>query len=154
AVSLAITSSANPSARAQALSFIATANAVSPGSGMPTGVVQFKDGGANLATPITLINGRAELAISTLPLGAHPITAEYYGDPNFGGGVSIALGQNVNTPSLQVGGIVAAPPVYAGDEIVIQGSGFSDVLGDQEVRVLSDENITTTAQVTSAKTDE
>jgi len=50
-----------------------TAN-VSPAA---AGTVQFKDGGVNLGAPQTVAAGVAELTISTLDAGTHPITAEF-----------------------------------------------------------------------------
>src|SRR5262249_50224061 len=58
-----------------------TANA--PGSGVPTGTVQFRDNGVNVGTPVTLVNGAASITLTTLPLGLHTITAIYSGDGNF-----------------------------------------------------------------------
>jgi beta-lactam-binding protein with PASTA domain len=46
----------------------------------PTGVVQFMDGVTNLGAPVALSESAATLAISTLALGTHSITAVYKGD--------------------------------------------------------------------------
>jgi hypothetical protein len=76
-----LTSSANPSGQGLSITLTAT---VAPPSGffIPTGSVQFKDGGTNLGSPVTLINGVATLATSTLTLGSHTLTAVYSGDVN------------------------------------------------------------------------
>src|SRR5713101_141767 len=93
----AATSNNNPSAFGQAVTFTATVSAVPPGSGTPTGTVQFKDGVTNLGSPVTLSSGTAtSSSISSLTVGAHSITAVYSGDSNFAGGTSPALNQNVN----------------------------------------------------------
>lgn len=41
------------------------------------GTVQFKDGGFDLGAPQTVAAGQAQLTISTLSAGTHPITAEF-----------------------------------------------------------------------------
>jgi hypothetical protein len=85
-----LSSSANPSTIGQAVTF--TAN-VSPGSA--TGSVKFLDGSTLLGT-VTLNSGVAALpAISSLALGAHPITAVYNGDSNLAASTSAVLTQTV-----------------------------------------------------------
>ena len=46
----------------------------------PTGSVQFKDGAANLGSPVALSGGVATLSTSALTQGTHSITAIYSGD--------------------------------------------------------------------------
>jgi hypothetical protein len=77
----AVSSSSNPSATGQNVTFTAT---VTSAAGTPTGTVQFKDGGANLGLAVTLnSSGVATLSTSSLSAGVHTITAEYNGDDNF-----------------------------------------------------------------------
>jgi hypothetical protein len=79
----ALSSSPDPSAFGQAVTFTATVTA--PGSpGIPTGTVDFTEGGADL-TPggVTVSGGVATFSISSLSLGSHVISAAYSGDPNF-----------------------------------------------------------------------
>jgi PKD repeat protein len=92
-----VTSAPNPSGVGQSVTFTAT---VSPQSGTatPTGVVQFKDGSANLGAPQTLTAGQATLSTSSLSAGNHTIEADYGGDNIFALS-SGALTQTVNTPS-------------------------------------------------------
>jgi hypothetical protein len=45
--------------------------------------VQFKDNGAPMGGPVTLVNGFASLFTSSLGAGPHNITAEFSGDGNF-----------------------------------------------------------------------
>ncbi|MBI5031535.1 MAG: Ig-like domain repeat protein, partial [Chloroflexi bacterium] len=78
-----LASSQNPSTFGQTVWFTATVSALPPGSGTPTGTVQFKDGGANLGSPVALSGGNASLITSTLSVGTHIITAVYGGDANF-----------------------------------------------------------------------
>jgi uncharacterized repeat protein (TIGR01451 family) len=81
--STTVTSSANPSVFGQAVTFTATVRAVAPGSGTPTGTVQFFDNGASIGAPVELTAGSASVTTSMLSAGDHTITAEYAGDGNF-----------------------------------------------------------------------
>jgi hypothetical protein len=72
-----VTSSANPSAFGESVTFTATVSAT---SGTPTGTVLFKDGGTTLGTG-ALAGGQATFATSNLSVATHPITAEYQGAP-------------------------------------------------------------------------
>jgi hypothetical protein len=91
--STALTSSVNPSANGQAVTFTAT---ITTAAGAPTGTVTFADGATTLAT-ITLSGGSAAFTTSTLAVGSHSITAAYGGDNNFTGSTSTALSQTVNS---------------------------------------------------------
>ncbi len=101
----ALTSSANPSTSGQSVTFTATVAAVSPGSGTPTGTVDFYDGTVNAADLIgqgTLngVSGNDQATFTTsttspLALGTHPITAVYSGDTNFTTSTSSVFSQVV-----------------------------------------------------------
>ena len=91
--SVAVTSSVDPSAFGQTVTFTAT---VTPGA--PTGTVQFKDGSANMGAPAPLSGGKASLPASTLSVGVHTITAAYSGDASDAASVSPAFSQTV-TPA-------------------------------------------------------
>ena len=84
ATSLVLASSPNASVFGQTVSFTATVTPVAPGSGTPTGTVDFKEGATDL-TPggITLVGGRATFSTSTLSVGHHTVSASYNGDSNF-----------------------------------------------------------------------
>ena len=45
-----------------------------------SGTVQFKDGAADLGSPVTLAGGVATFQTSSLSVGTHSITAVYSGD--------------------------------------------------------------------------
>ena len=62
-----------------------------------TGSIQFRDGSSALGT-VTLSNGSAVLAISSLVVGVHSITATYSGDANDSGSTSPILTETVNAP--------------------------------------------------------
>ncbi len=89
-----VSSSANPSVFGQTVTFTATVSSTT--SGTPTGTVQFKDGSTNLGKGVPLVNGQAQLLISSLSVGSHSITAVYSGDTNFTTSTSAALTQVVN----------------------------------------------------------
>lgn len=91
-----VTSSANPSAYNQPVTLTATVLAAAPGSGTPTGTVQFKDGMNSLGLAQTLSSGTATYTTPSLSVGAHSITAVYSGDVNFTGGASSPLTQTAN----------------------------------------------------------
>jgi hypothetical protein len=78
------------------------------GPAPPTGTVQFQLDGANVGSPVTLINGRATWTTSSLSAGPHAITAVYSGDSNFLGG----SGQASQAVHYHFGGIL--PPLTAG----------------------------------------
>jgi uncharacterized delta-60 repeat protein len=93
--SAVLTTSPNPSNFNQSVTLSAT---VTPGSGVvtPTGSVQFKDGAANLGSPVTLVNGVASAVVTSLLEGTHSITATYEGEAGFGDSISSPVTHNVN----------------------------------------------------------
>jgi hypothetical protein len=97
ATSTALVSSVNPSTVGQAVTFTATVTGNSP-----TGTVQFRDGAANLGSPVALSGGTAAFTTSALTVGTHAITAVYSGDASNTGSTSPVLNQTVN-------GIVITP---------------------------------------------
>jgi ELWxxDGT repeat protein len=68
----------------QVVVFTAIVNPVAPGTGTPTGRVDFKDGATDL-TPggVTMAGGKATFSTSSLALGSHTVSASYTGDGNF-----------------------------------------------------------------------
>lgn len=78
-----VVSDINPSLIGQTVTFTATVTATPPGSGTPTGLVQFKDAGNPIGAPVALVGGTASYSTTALILGAHPITADYLGDGDF-----------------------------------------------------------------------
>ena len=90
-----VSSTANPSAIGQNVTFTAKVKPDSPGGGTPSGQVTFFDGTNTLAT-LPLAGGVATYSSSTLIQGVHPISVVYDGDDNFLGSTSTTLNQNVN----------------------------------------------------------
>jgi Bacterial Ig-like domain (group 3) len=96
ATTTALSSSANPSVFSQPVMFTAAVTANSPGSGVPTGTVTFKNGSSTLGTSTLDGTGHATFTTSTLTVAAHSITAVYNGDSNFNISTSSTLTQTVN----------------------------------------------------------
>ena len=112
ASSVALTSSANPSAFGQSVIFTAT---VSPASA--TGTVQFLDGTTSLGSA-ALAGGSAALTMSTLAVGAHSITAVYGGDANDVARTSAILAQTVNKAACSVALASSANPSAFGQSVI------------------------------------
>jgi hypothetical protein len=96
--STALASSANPSVTGQSVTFTATVSATSPGSGTPTGTVNFRDGGTTISGcgTQTLNGSGVATCASTMTTGSHTITAVYSGDSNYSTSTSAGLTQSAN----------------------------------------------------------
>jgi hypothetical protein len=94
-----INSSINPTVYSQSVTFTANVTVNSPGSGVPTGTVTFKDGITTVGSGLLNGSGAASISISLLEIGSHSITAEYAGDLNYESSNSSLLIQNVNKAS-------------------------------------------------------
>ncbi|MFT9849461.1 BMQ_0737 family morphogenetic spore coat protein [Aneurinibacillus sp. REN35] len=94
-----LTSSPNPSAYGQSVTFTATVVSVPPGLGTPTGTVTFTEGATVLGTASLDGGGTAALTTNGLSAGTHQITAIYSGDANFQGSASAPVSQIVNQAS-------------------------------------------------------
>jgi hypothetical protein len=92
--STAASSSLNPSNFGQSITLGAVVSITFGGT--PTGAVTWSDASAALGTAALSANGSAQLAISTLSVGAHSITATYSGDSSFSASASGALTQTVS----------------------------------------------------------
>jgi autotransporter-associated beta strand protein len=98
ATTTTLASSVNPSVFTQLITFTATITSNSPGSGIPTGTVNFyADGNVNpIGTGGVDVTGHATMQTSALPFGSHSVTAIYQGDTNFKTSTSAVLTQQVN----------------------------------------------------------
>jgi hypothetical protein len=96
-----LTSSANPSAVGQSITFTATVSTSAGGGVAPDGTVSFIDGTTNLTTLAINASGVAQYATATLTAGIHQITAVYNGDAvkQIQGSTSAALDQDVQAPT-------------------------------------------------------
>src|SRR5205823_1652993 len=101
-------SSANISVYGQSVAFTVAITAMAPGSGTPTGTVQFQIDGANFGSPVSLSGGTAaSMATTSLTVTNHAIKAIYSGDANFLAS-SGTLAQTVNQAFTKVGVISSA----------------------------------------------
>lgn len=91
-----MTTSGTPAALGTTLIFTATVTAVAPGAGLTTGMVQFQIDGVLVGTPTALNqSGQAAYVTSTLPIGAHTISAVYAGDGSFNASTSTGITQRI-----------------------------------------------------------
>jgi Bacterial Ig-like domain (group 3)/YDG domain len=91
---VSVNSSTNPAVYGQQLIFSAAVGPISPGAGVPTGTVVFKDGAAALTTN-TLVSGQASYTNAALLAGSHNIIVMYNGDANFNTNSSLTLTQAI-----------------------------------------------------------
>jgi len=117
ATSTQVNSSAPTSVFGQQVTFTATVAATSPGSGVPSSSVTFKDGSTVLATVSLDANGRASFSTSALAIGSHTITAAYGGDANFLASTSTSLTQTVNKDATTTALTSSADPAVAGQPV-------------------------------------
>ena len=113
----AVSSSVNPSDFGESVTFTAT---VTSPAGTPTGSVQFKDGGANLGSPVVLNgSGIATFTTSALTVGVHVITAEYSGSGTFAASSgALAGGQEVRS----------LPTIAIVDEVISEGDDGTRIM--------------------------
>ncbi|HWE04162.1 MAG TPA: Ig-like domain-containing protein, partial [Tepidisphaeraceae bacterium] len=102
------TASPNPRVFGQTATLTVTVTPVAPGGGIPTGTVSFYDGITLL--DVTTLNGAgvATFLSSSLPVGAHSVTAVYDGDSDFAGTTSPIDTVTVNQDASAV--VVTAAP--------------------------------------------
>ncbi|MBB5064471.1 Ig-like domain repeat protein [Granulicella mallensis] len=93
---LSLTSSNTKTASGQSVSLVATLNSLASN---PTGTIKFYDGSTELGSSVTVMNGTATLASSTLAVGAHTITAVYSGDAKDSGSTSSPVTQVITGSS-------------------------------------------------------
>jgi YD repeat-containing protein len=127
------TTSASISA-GQLVNFVATVNGNSP-----TGLVQFKDGTANLGVPVGLTSGVASFSTSGLTVGNHVLTAAYLGDINNFGSTSVALTEIVVNPFSAAAAMTTARVFHTatqlpnGKVLVVAGQGSAGYLASAEL---------------------
>jgi hypothetical protein len=81
----------------QSVTFTASVARAS-GTGTPTGIVTFKDGGTQIGTGTLNTSGSATFSMSGLAVGSHSVTAVYSGDSNFSSSTSAAVSVTVSNP--------------------------------------------------------
>src|SRR5206468_221250 len=96
ATTTTLTATPNPSRFGQGVTLTATVVPVAPATGVPAGVVTFRDGLTTIGTATLGANGSASIVVSTLAAGSHSLTAAYGGSANFLASTSAAVTQVVN----------------------------------------------------------
>jgi hypothetical protein len=102
ATSTALTSDVQASTYGQSVTFRATVVAQGPGSGTPTGKVQFQVGSTVLGSATLTSTGTASFTTSMLAAGSDAVDAVYSGDSNFSGGSSAADTLTVSPAALTI----------------------------------------------------
>ena len=111
-------SSRNPSLDGESVTFTATVTAAPPGTGTPTGTVQFKTNGVNCGSPVTLSSGISTTTVS-FAVGSYTVTAVYDGDATFNGSTSSDLLQAVESEP-----VVRSTSIHkAGSDTVLEWPG-------------------------------
>jgi subtilase family serine protease len=131
-----LSSSANPVPIGSNVTFTATLTAVSPGSGTPTGTVQFFSDSAPLGSPATLVGGVASISTSSLSQGMHTISNHYAGDGNFSGSsANLSPEESINPPPV-AGTVVLQRNQNCGVKITVADLLTNDSDPDNEVLTL------------------
>ncbi|MEV6318559.1 Ig-like domain-containing protein [Streptomyces sp. NPDC051776] len=99
ATTVSVTDAPDPSRSGQPVTISATVAAVAPGNGTPSGTVTFVIGGSGGGTFTETLDatGTAQLALNTLGLGGHTITATYNGAPDY----AVATGTETHTVEVE-----------------------------------------------------
>ena len=116
-----VKSSATPSVYGQSVTYTATVKADTPGSGTPSGTVDFYDGTTILGTG-DLSAGTATFSTVFSVVGPHAITAVYSGDIDFTSGTSPALSQTVNQAGTTTLVISTVDPTVYGQPMTFTAS--------------------------------
>ena len=108
-----LASSVNPSVFGQSVTLTATVASVAPGSGTPTGTVQFYDGTTLLGSH-GLTSGVAAFATTKLATGTNSITAVYVASADYLTSTSSSLSQVVDKANTGVTLVSAPNPATSG----------------------------------------
>ena len=141
-VTVALSSSSNPSVYAGNVTFTATVTTVSTG-GLPTGTVTFKEGTTTLGTGTLNGSGVATFSTAALTGGTHLVTAQYGGDVNHGVGTSAPLSQGVNKASTATASASSSNPSVTGETVTFTATVTSGAAGTPTGTVTFSESATT-----------
>ena len=120
-----VSSSASSSSFGQTLTFTATTTANAPGSGTPTGSVDFYDTTTSTdLTPggVALSTGAATFSTTSLAAGNHTIKASYSGDTNF-------IASSASTSSITIGQSIIVLDLSAGGALSLSGNASIKLAG-------------------------
>ena len=129
ATTSSVASSANPSVFGQSVTFTATVAANSPGSGIPTGTVTFKDGATTLGAGTLDGSGQTTFSTSAFSVGGHSITVVYGGDTDFTTSTSAALSQTVNQSATTSSIASSANPSVFGQSVTFTATVAANAPG-------------------------
>ncbi len=118
--SVGIASNHNPSVSGQSVTFTATISAVGPGSGTPTGTVDFVIDSVTVASAQPLTGGVATYTTSSLTVSGSPHTVQvvYSGSGNFfASNGALAGGQTVNQGSTNTTVVSSNNPALVGSQV-------------------------------------
>ncbi|MGP0065797.1 MAG: Ig-like domain repeat protein [Isosphaeraceae bacterium] len=118
-----VTASATGGPFGQAVTFSATVTANAPGSGTPTGSVDFLDTttGDDLGS-VTLSGGKASLSTASLPVGSNSIEVTYSGSGNF-------LASSASTGTITINQSIIVLDPSAGGALSLSGSASINIAG-------------------------
>jgi len=120
ATTTSVSTSPNPSVFGQPVALSATVAPVAPGTGTPTGTVQFYVDGIASGAPVALVDGTtAPYSVSTLSRGSHVVTATYGGDVEFVTSGSDELTQVVNKAATKVSVESSSPTSVYGQPVTL-----------------------------------
>jgi hypothetical protein len=130
-----LTSSANPSIFGGNVTFTATVTPTS-GNPVPTGTVDFLDGGTKLCSAIALSGGTATCSTAVLAIGAHVIQSNYGGDTNTVAS-SATLAQNVNLIPTGMTLTASPPAVMVGTPLTLTATVVGSIPSSAKVASLA-----------------
>lgn len=111
-----------------------TATVAQPGA---TGTVTFREGTTVLGSSAVQVSGQANFSISSLPLGAHSLTAGYSGDAVYGPSNASAVVFTVVPKPVTIANVSASGKTYdATTQCSLQGGTVSGVVGGETVTVV------------------
>lgn len=110
--SVSVTSSSNPVAFRQNLTFTARVSGATP-----TGTATFFDGAATICADVALIGGVANCPRNDLSIGSHTIRVRYSGDANNGGAFSGTLNQIISGVTANVSVTLSTTNIVLGERV-------------------------------------
>jgi hypothetical protein len=136
-----LTTSPNPSVHGASVTLTVTAS-----NAGATGPVQFGYGATTLGTA-NLVNGKATLSVSNLPVGQDSLVGSYSGDATYSGFTSPAVTQTVNKATATVALTSSKNPAASGDSVTFTAT-VSPAVATGTVQFLDGTTVLGTATLT------